>query len=495
MSQFDLSLPPLKDLVDGELLDVPVDESTWLEDPNTGERLQAMAVTADETVQRAIAAADRVHREGSWSGLSADDRAGWLMRLADEVEARAGESARLEALTTGATIGITGMLSFITHVAWRVAAMTIQSGWGQQVVDGEKGQPVEVNRLPWGPAALLVPWNAPAPMAAHKAASALAAGAPAILKPSEYAPNGTGVIAEAAAAIGLPAGVLQVVHGGPRVGGKLVTDDRVRAVSFTGGLKGGREIAAACATDFKPTQLELGGNNPVVVLEDADLDEAALGVDMLMTQLNGQWCRALGRLIVHESIVDELLDRIRARFEKLTVGHSLSPESSMGPIVHSGHLAELRERIATLEAAGGTAHAWATLPDLPGNFLSPTLVTGVASQDALHEIFGPVATVHTFSTDDEALELANATPYGLEGYVFGSDTDRAMGIARRVRAGGAKVNGATMLSLSMAAPRPAWGWSGFADEGTVESIDFFCGTRVVGVEGFDQPSFDGEGAN
>ncbi len=487
MTDFDTSLPPLKDLVDGELLDVPTEDATWLEDPNTGERLQPMATTDDAVVDRAVAAAARVHAEGSWSGLSPEERIGWLMQLADAVEARAPESARLEALTTGATIGITSMLSFITHVAWRAAAMTLQSGWGAQVVDGEKGQPVEVLRLPWGPAALLVPWNAPAPMAAHKAASALAAGAPAILKPSEFAPNGTGVIAEAAAEVGLPAGVLQVVHGGPHTGGLLVKDDRVRSVSFTGGLEGGRAIAAACAPDFKPTQLELGGNNPVVVLPDADLDDAALGVEMLMVQLNGQWCRALGRLIVHESVVDDLLDRVRARFEKLAIGHSLDPSSQMGPIVHSGHLAMLRGRIAELEARGGQAHQWATLPDLPGNFLSPTLVTGVDSEDALHEMFGPVGTVHTFTSDDEAVALANATPYGLEGYVFGGDTDRAMTVARRVRSGGVKVNGATMLSLSMAAPRPAWGWSGFADEGTVESISFFCGTRVVGVEGFDAP--------
>lgn len=482
MNEFDTSVPPLKDLVDGELVDVPA-SGDWLQDPNTGQNLQQMGHTPDATVDRAIAAAARVHTSGEWSDLSTEERAGWLMQLGDAVEAKAMESARLEALTTGATISITGMLSFITHIAWKAAAMTLGSGWGRQVVDGEKGQPVEVLRLPWGPAALLVPWNAPAPMAAHKAASALAAGAPAILKPSEFAPNGSGVIAEAAAEIGLPAGVLQIVHGGPHTGGLLVTDDRMRSVSFTGGLEGGRAIASACAPDFKPTQLELGGNNPVIVMPDANLDEAALAVEMLMTQLNGQWCRALGRLLVHESVADDLLQAVQARFEKLAIGHSLSPDSQMGPIIHSNHLAGLRSRIDALVAGGGTAHAWAPLPDLPGNFLSPTLVTGVSSDDALHEMFGPVGTVHTFSTDEEAVALANATPYGLEGYVFGSDEERAMGVARQVRSGGVKVNGATMLSLSMMAPRPAWGWSGFADEGTVESINFFCGTRVVGVEG------------
>jgi acyl-CoA reductase-like NAD-dependent aldehyde dehydrogenase len=488
MAEFDTTLPPLTDLVDGELIPTATDDSAGVEDPNTGQLLQPMGITADDTLEAALVAADRVHRDGSWSGLSPDERATWLERLADAVEERAAESARREALTTGVTITMTSMLSFITHAAFRLAAAQLRNGWGQQVMDGDAGNPVEVIRRPWGPAVLLVPWNAPAPMAAHKAASALAAGAPAILKPSEFAPNGTGVIAEAADAIGLPAGVLQLVHGGPRVGGQLVTDPRTRAVSFTGGLTGGRAIAAACAPEFKPAQLELGGNNAVIVLDDADLDDAALGVQMLLTQLNGQWCRALGRLIVHQSVADDLLERVGARLSELAIGHSLDPASQMGPMVHADHLAMLQDRIAELEKAGGIVHQWSPLPDLPGTFLAPTLVTGVDSDDALHEIFGPIGTVHTFATDAEALALANATPYGLEGYVFGGDTDRAMAVARDVQAGGVKVNGATVMSLSLMAPRPAWGLSGFAEEGTVETIDFFAGHRVVGVEGMTPPA-------
>ncbi len=480
-TSFDSSLPALREYVAGELREVPA-EAVWLHDPNTGAPQQPMGTSTDDSVEEALATADRVHREGTWSQLPAEERADWLDRLADAVANRADESARLESLTTGATITMTSMLSFITHAAFRLAAGVLRDGYDRRVVPGDTGNPVEVLRLPWGPAALLVPWNAPAPMAAHKAASALAAGAPAILKPSEFAPNGSVVLAEAADEIGLPAGVLQLVHGGPRVGGRLVTDPRVRAVSFTGGLRGGRAIAAACAPDFKPTQLELGGNNAMVVLPDADLDAAALGVEMLLTQLNGQWCRALGRLVVHEDVADDLLGRVLERLGTLAIGHSLS-DATMGPMVSREHRDSLEQRIRALEAAGGTAHRTSTLPELDGAFLAPTLVTGVASEDAIDEIFGPVATVHTFGSDDDAVALANATPYGLEGYVFGTDEDRAAAVARRVRAGGVKINGATVMSLSLAAPRPAWGWSGFADEGTVESIDVFAGTRVVGVEG------------
>jgi phenylacetaldehyde dehydrogenase len=323
-------------------------------------------------------------------------------------------------------------------------------------------------------------------MAAHKVANSLAAGAPSILKPSEWAPYGTQelglVLGRVLADLGLPAGLFQMVQGGPHVGGLLVTDPRIRAISFTGGLNGGRAIAAACAHDFKPAQLELGGNNPIVVLADADVDQASTGIVDLLTQLNGQWCRALGRLVLADSIADEVLEATRAKLSAIALGDSLDPTSDMGPIVHSAHKATLEARIAELAAKGGTVHAPTPLPDLAGNFLSPTLITGVASEDAQDEIFGPVATVHTVASDAEAVAVANGTPFGLEGYVFAGDPERGMAVARQVRAGGVKVNGSTMLSLNLFAPRPAWGLSGQGDEGTTETLLFFTNNRVVGVE-------------
>ena len=264
----------------------------------------------------------------------------------------------------------------------------------------------------------------------------------------------------------------------------LVKDKRIRAVSFTGGLVGGRAIAEACAPDFKPAQLELGGNNPIVVLDTADLAQTANGIVELLTQLNGQWCRALGRLIVQDTIKDALLEAVLARLATVKLGDSLSPETEMGPMVHSGHLAMLKGRIEEYVQQGGTPHSTTPLPDLGGNFLAPTIITGVDPALAQEEVFGPVATLHTFSTDAEALALANGTPFGLEGYLFaGADDEaRAMGIARQVRAGGVKINGSTMLSLNLSAPRPAWGLSGAGVEGTKETFYFFTNPRVVGVE-------------
>jgi phenylacetaldehyde dehydrogenase len=482
-----VEVPPLLQLIDGEVSAPSIDLGVDLENPNTGEVVSRQRATTDADVDRVAAAAAAVHESGLWSRTPVEERAEVLEAVADALDAEAMRIAALESLGTGAVIGTTAMLAAVINGgAFRLAAGQLRAGVLSTTMDGPTGLPAEVMRLPWGPALSLVPWNAPAPMAAHKVANSLAAGAPSILKPSEWAPYGTQelglVVGRVLADRGLPGGLFQLVAGGPHVGGLLVTDPRIRAISFTGGLTGGRAIATACAADFKPAQLELGGNNPIVVLEDADVDRASTGIVDLITQLNGQWCRALGRLVLAEPVADAVLDATLDKLAEVRLGDSLSPESGMGPIVHSAHLAHLKDRISALQAAGGKAHAPTPLPDLPGNFLSPTLVTGVGDADAQHEIFGPVATVHTVADDAEAVRLANGTPYGLEGYVFAGDPERGLRVARQIRAGGVKVNGSTMLSLNLFAPRPAWGLSGQGDEGTLETLLFFTNHRVVGVE-------------
>ncbi len=481
------ALPAQRDFIAGAWAEPALHRSDWVEDPNTGERRQRQARTDDTGVERALAAAAALHASGDWSGRPAAERAEVLLAYADALEPQCPTIAGLEAATTGATITTTSMLSFIVHAAFRLAAAQLADGVLSARFEGPTGRDVEVERVGWGPAVLLVPWNAPAPMAAHKAASALAAGCPVIIKPPERAPHGTAALAGPADELGLPPGLVQVVHGGPEVGGVLVQDPRCRAVSFTGGVEGGRAVAVACAMGLKPVQLELGGHSPLVVLPDADTDAAAEAAASLLTTLNGQWCRALGRLILPSARRAEILDAVLDRLAGVQVGHSCEDASQMGPIVHSTHLGMLRDRIGELVAAGGTAHAPTPLPERAdlagGNWLAPTLVTGVDPAVTATEIFGPVATVHAYDDVDGALALANATEYGLEAYVVGADEDAAMAVARQVVAGGVKVNGASPISLHLMAPRPAWGISGLHDEGTTETIEFFGGNRVVGVEG------------
>ncbi|TIC88038.1 aldehyde dehydrogenase [Nocardioides sp. GY 10113] len=482
-----LALPALEQLVDGAW-STPADTlDLVLEDPYLGTQVGTAVASGADAVEAALAAADRVHRAGSWSGTTPERRAEILdavgVRLAEELP----RLAALEAFATGVPIAQTGIVAVIVPGAFHLAAQMLRDGVLASTVTGEHGNPVEVHRLPLGPALSLVPWNAPAPMAAHKIASSLAAGAPTLLKPSEYAPWGTTALArvvdEVLTAEGVAPGTFQLLHGGPAVGGALVTAPRIRAVSFTGGLRGGREIAGACAANFTALQLELGGNNPLVVLPDADPAAAARHAADLLTTLNGQWCRALGRLVLPRGLADEVLAGIGERLATLTVGDPLDPATELGPIVHSGHLARLRADIEERRVAGGTVHTSTPLPGGPGNFLAPTLLTEVPAEAAVHEVFGPVATVHVYDDVEEAVALANGTPFGLEGYVVGTDTDAALAVARRIRAGEVKVNGSTIMSLHLMTPRPAWGLSGMGEEGTVETIRIFTGARVVGVEG------------
>jgi len=476
-----ITLPPIPDYIDGKFVAPTVELNHTLHNPNNGELLGQQMATSPENVERALAVAWRVHQSGEWANMPVGERAAILEQMADWLAAHTDEIASVESFATGIVINTSKMVNFITHITFRASAEMARSGWMDSSFPGELA-PVEVMRRPWGPAACIAPWNAPAALAAHKAGAALAAGCPVILKPSEWAPHSAVFLAQAAEAVGLPSGVFQMVNGGADVGATLVDDARIRCVSFTGGLAGGRAVAQACGRNFKPLQLELGGNNAMVVLDDADLDKTAQGIVAGMTTLNGQWCRALGRLIVQETVYNDLLERTLDRLAAVKIGDSLNEASQMGPLVHQGHLKHVGNAVAQHQSRGGTIHQVTPLPDLPGNFLAPTLITGLNPTDSLDEIFGPVAAVHTFKTDAEAVELANQAPFGLGGYVFGEE-ERALTIARQMETGGVKVNGVSLIGLHPMAPRPAWKLSGFGEEGTAETFQFFCGTRVVGVAG------------
>ena len=257
----------------------------------------------------------------------------------------------------------------------------------------------------------------------------------------------------------------------------------MRAVSFTGGLKGGQAISAACARDFKSVQLELGGNNAMIVLEDADLEATVSGIVAGMTTLNGQWCRALGRLLLPASRAEEFMDAALEGLKHVQIGNSMSEDSAMGPLANQAHFKRVSESVEKLTDQGGQAHTASALPNLAGNFIAPTLISGAAPAATLEEIFGPVAAIHAYEDVNQAVQLANQTPYGLGGYVYGANEHAALDVARQMRTGGVKVNGVSLLELNVDAPRPAWGLSGFGEEGTLETFNVFCGSRVVGVAG------------
>ena len=474
-------LPPLRSFIDDDILLPDVDRENMLRNPNDRAPLQAQFSCSSEQVERALASAHHAFEGGEWENTPAVERADLLDKIAEALDAPAVQDriAHVDAITTGAVIRVTRTMARLAPFVFRHAATYIREGGLAQKLPGKRGD-VEYFRRPWGPALLVSPWNGPTAIGSHKIASALAAGAPCIAKPSEWAPHSALIMAEIIAGLQLPRGTFQLTCGSRHIGGQMVEDARIGSVSFTGGTLGGQVIARACADTFKPTQLEPGGNNPLVIFEDADLDLAATGIAYGLTNLNAQWCRALGRVLVHRSIKDALLERVMDALGEIRLGNSLDESSDMGPMIHQQQYDSVLAAIEQLEGQGGQLLRTTPLPDLPGYFIPPTLVDGCSADSTREEIFGPVATIHSFDTETEALKLANGTEYGLAAYVYSTDEARAFNFARKLRTGGVKINGYSLLSLS-SAPRGAWGISGLGEEGAAESITFFTGARTVGL--------------
>ena len=479
-----MALPDLCNYIDGSTSVPAIDRGNCLRNPNNQQEIQTQRSCSQQQVETALASAAQAFDGGEWESTPAEQRAKILDEIANRLEAPEirEQLAFVDAITTGAVIRATRQMARLAPFVFRAAAGYLRNTGLAQRLPGKIGD-VEYFRSPLGPALLVSPWNGPTAIGSHKIASALAAGAPCIIKPSEWAPHSALIMAEVIDSMDLPRGTFQLTCGNRTIGGQMVADPRIKSVSFTGGLAGGRAIAAACAADFKPTQLELGGNNPLIVFEDADLELAAQGIVYGLTNLNAQWCRALGRVIVHTSVKSALLERVEEKLAAVVLGDSLSELSDMGPMIHQAQYDSVSWSIENLRGLGGSLIAPTSLPalpDLPGYFIAPTLIDGCDPQHTQDEIFGPAAAIHGFDTRAEALALANGTPFGLAAYVYSNNEEAAFAFGRQIRAGGVKINGYSLLSLSGAAPRGAWGLSGLGEEGTGESVLFFTGARVVG---------------
>jgi betaine-aldehyde dehydrogenase len=476
---------PQIDLIEGKWLQPSGTLPNTLDDPNTGLPLQQQAETAEENVDRAITAAAELHDSEIWSATPPRVRILLLDLIADGLADRADELGLEDALSTGNPRRIATRMA--TFLAPRVRAA------GQQLLElGEstklpaEDRTVRLLRRPVGPATVLAPWNAPTFVAVAKVASALAAGCPVILKPSEWAPAGCEIVAEVIAGalhqLELPSSAFQLVHGGSRVGSQLAGDVRIRAVSFTGGAAGGRAVARAAAPHFASLQLELGGHNPVIVLPDADVAATGAALAEGMTKLNGQWCEAPGKILVPGELHDDLIDALMASVGKLTIGHCLDDDTDIGPIAHRSHREHLQERIDTLVSQGGRALTTNGLPELKGWFMAPTVVVGLDAAHSEKELFGPAVTVHVVESSDHALRAAAGPETGLAGFVFGRDLDHALATAARLPAGEVRVNGCKLADLADGSEQTFWNGAGVGGHGPTDMVHFFQGRRTVGVD-------------
>ncbi len=438
-------------------------------------RLAYVARGDAATAERAVGAAVEGFR--AWSALPAGERAAALRRLADLIEARNDDIALVETLDMGflhrsmrERLVARGALNFRFYAD--LAEAHSEPCWPA------RGTTHTVQRMPAGPAVVITPWNAPFMLATWKVAPALAAGNSVVLKPAEWSPLSASLLADLTVEAGLPPGAFNLVQGiGAEVGAALTADRRVRRISFTGSPETARRIGAAAAANIVPFTAELGGKGPLIVFADCDL-HAAANQAAAQYEDSGQVCLAGTRLLVEASIRSEFLDAFRARAEAHVMGDSRDDATTIAPVVHPDHLARVEAFVNRARAAGDKI-VWGGRRRAGSLHYEPTLIEPASNDSEVvqREVFGPVLTVQTFTTEAEAVELANSTRYGLSAILYTGSADRAERVGRAVRAGIVWAN--TFLVRDLAAPFGGCGLSGIGREGGDHALDFHSDLKTL----------------
>ena len=414
-----------------------------------------------------------------WSKTPGAERRRILIKVAEGIEARADEIALTECMDTGQA------LRFMAKAALRGAANFRY--FADQAPSAEDGAvtrtPTQMNttsRRPIGPVGVITPWNTPFMLSTWKIAPALAAGCTVVHKPAELSPMTAKLLVEIAEDAGLPPGVLNVVNGMGETAGKALTEHpAIKAIAFVGESQTGSHIMRQGAATLKRVHFELGGKNPVIVFDDADLDQAVDAATFMIYSLNGERCTSSSRLLVQDSIYDDFTSRVADVAKRIKVGHPLDPETVVGPLIDPGHEAKVTSYFAKATAEGATIAAGGAKVGETGCFVAPTLLTNATNDMVIsrEEIFGPVLTAIRFKDEAEALEIANDSDYGLAAYLWTNDLNRAIRMTDALEAGMMWVNSENTRHL----PTPFGGVksSGIGRDGGDWSFDFYMETVNV----------------
>ncbi|ALE75348.1 carnitine dehydratase [Pseudonocardia sp. EC080625-04] len=470
-------------LIDGKATGAASGATFETGNPYTGEPWATVPDGGPADVDAAVAAA-RSALDGEWGAMTPFARAACLRRLGDLVAENAEALARTEVNDSGKLyremIGqLTGLGGWYHYFAG--IAPTIE---GRQIPSPNPNYLVYTRKEPVGVVAAITPWNSPLLLMTWKLAPALAAGCTVVVKPSEHSPASTLRFAELIEQAGIPAGVVNVVSTNDRdTATHLAAHTGVDKVAFTGSTATGRAVARAAAGNIAKVTLELGGKSPQVVFPDADLAAAANGIIAGVFAATGQTCMAGSRLIVHADVHDELVRLIAERAATIRLGDPNAEDTEMGPVANAPQYEKVLGFLETARAEGNTI-ACGGAPDagLGGYFVQPTVVTGVTPESTLfrEEVFGPVLAALTFTDEDEAVALANDTPYGLAGAVWTKDVHRAHRAAGRIRAGSVWINAYRVVAPSV--PFGGFGQSGLGRENGVHAVDEYLEEKAVWVE-------------
>jgi aminomuconate-semialdehyde/2-hydroxymuconate-6-semialdehyde dehydrogenase len=479
----------IHNFIGGEL--VPAQSGATMEvfEPATGQVYAQVAASDEADIQSAFTAATTAF--AGWSTISNEQRAHGLHRIADAIEARLDEFAEAESQDTGKPLSLARTLDIPRAIAnFRFfAAAAVQFSSESHAMAGKA-----INytlRQPLGVAGCISPWNLPLYLFSWKVAPALAAGNTVVGKPSELTPRTATLLGEACQAAGLPAGVLNIVHGtGQAAGQALVDHPQLAALSFTGSTSTGRNIAARLAQRFTKLSLEMGGKNPALVFADADLDKAAREVVRGAFSNQGQICLCGSRVLVQDTIYREFRERVLDLTRALTVGDPQLPGTHQGALVSQAHFDKVRACLEQARAEGGTVLCGGpvTVPGrcAQGWFITPVWLEGLPNDSVTNqqEIFGPVASLQAFSSETEALQLANESGYGLACSVWSRDLARCHRMAEAIQCGIVWVN--CWMQRDLRTPFGGMKESGLGREGGWEAMRFFTEARNVCVDYSDE---------
>ena len=467
-------------LIDGNWTVADDGSRFTVDDPATGATIASVADASPNDALRALAVADANFT--SYAALTPSARADILSAAQLLLREREEQFAQLITLEMGKPLAESrGEVSYAAdYLRWFAGEALRLNGSVRQLPDAS-GEMI-VTREPVGVCVLITPWNFPLAMAARKIAPALAAGCTSILKPAPQTPLTSLAFGQLLLDSGLAPDVVNMLptNRAAAVIGPLLADPRTRKVSFTGSTEVGRLLLRQAADGVLRSSMELGGNAPFLVFEDADLDAAVDGAMIAKLRNGGQACTAANRFLVHTSVVEEFASRLSQRFAALQLAPGSEPGSDLGPLIDDAAVTKVTELVTDATAYGATVHVGGQAR--VGRFFEPTVLTGVSVDARINheEIFGPVAAITAFDNEEEAIRLANATEYGLVAYVYTRDVGRAMRVSRRLESGMLAVNRGQVSSAS--APFGGIKASGLGREGGIEGIDEYLQLKYLALD-------------